>query len=233
MPSKSLLVLTHAAFEGPGSIAHWASRRNVSFAELALYKNTPFPALEEFSALIVMGGPMSVHDESDYPWLVAEKQFIAQAIAAGKKVLGICLGAQLIAHVMGAEVSKNTYPEIGWFPIRFTEQALARQEFPAELTVIHWHGDTFAIPQGYTLLASSEACQNQGFLSPNGQVLGLQFHMELDRAAMQIFIEQSGDELIQQRYVNTPAQLLRPDAAFLELNNRLDRVLDRFLADIV
>ncbi len=130
---------------------------------------------------------MNVYEEAEYPWLAAEKAFIAAAIGAGKPVLGICLGAQLIAAVLGGTVSKGPQPEIGWYPVELTpagRELPLFAGFPDRFTALHWHGDTFSIPPGATHVASSAACANQAFAYDGGRVVGLQFHLEETRESL-------------------------------------------------
>ncbi|MCM8812375.1 MAG: type 1 glutamine amidotransferase [Candidatus Omnitrophica bacterium] len=141
--------LEHVPHEGLGYIRRWARTRNYAVTKTRLYAHDIFPALNDFDWLVIMGGPMNADEEYVYPWLAAEKEFIGRAINAGKIVLGICLGAQLIARVLGAAVKKNRTPEIGWFPITLTKgaaDAVFFQGLPQVVPVLHWHGDTFAIP---------------------------------------------------------------------------------------
>src|SRR5690606_11071191 len=135
--------LQHVPFEGLGSMAAVFDRLDYSINTSHLYAGDALPALESFDWLVVMGGPMGVNDEGDYPWLAAEKQLIKQAIAAGKRVLGVCLGAQLIAQVLGARVAPNTHREIGWFAINSTPAAADTpwgEVFASNPVVFHWHG---------------------------------------------------------------------------------------------
>ena len=185
--------LQHVPFEGLGTIEEWASAQGAELSRTRLFAGEQLPEIRTVDWLIVMGGPMGIHDHGEYPWLVEEKEFIKAAIDAGKTVLGICLGAQLITDVLGAKVYAGPQKEIGWFPIR--RSAEAPELLPEELTVFHWHGDTFEIPAGATRLASSEACANQGFIY-NDRVVGLQFHLETTPASMEALVENCGIELI-------------------------------------
>ena len=177
----------HVPFEGLGLIAPWLRERGHEVSFTRWWAGDAAPGLDEFDWLIVMGGPMSVHQHRDHPWLVAEKAALCSAFAAGKRVLGVCLGAQLIADVLGAKVVQNPEREIGWWPVRAVPVASgaagARYEFPAYTTVLHWHGDTFSPPPGATRLAESAACAQQAF-AWGERVLGLQFHLEMGAAAV-------------------------------------------------
>lgn len=173
--------LQHDPLETPGVILDWAKARGHETASTLLCAGEPLPALDSFDWLVVMGGPMNVYEEDIYPWLKPEKSFLGAAIGAGKTVIGICLGAQLIACVAGGLVSKNALPEIGWLPVRLTERALADPLFAGfapEPVVLQWHGDTFSkLPAGASLLAESEACAHQAFVYKE-RVFGFQFHLE-------------------------------------------------------
>mgnify|MGYP000849044073 CR=1 FL=1 len=172
--------LQHVPFEPPGSIEAWARHAGHALAITHLYRGDPLPAVEEPDLLVVLGGPMSVHDEARYPWLIDEKRFIERAIAAGRRVLGICLGAQLIAQVLGARVYANDEKEIGWFAVEATAAARTAavfEGFPPRLLAFHWHGETFDIPAGAVHAARSAACAHQAFAFGD-RVVGLQFHLE-------------------------------------------------------
>lgn len=118
----NIQAIYHVSFEGPGGIKPWALARGHHFAETRLDRGEPLPAVDAFDWLVVMGGPMNIYEEAAYPWLPAEKALIKAAVAAGKRVLGICLGAQLLADALGAEISANPVKEIGWYPVSFTPQ---------------------------------------------------------------------------------------------------------------
>jgi GMP synthase (glutamine-hydrolysing) len=181
-------VLQHAAFEGPGEIAEWAKQRGHSVSICHLYQGDPLPVLDDFDLLVIMGGEMNIYQYRDWPWLKAEGAFVRSALAAGKKAIGICLGAQFLADALGAQVVQNREVELGWLPISWTNEAhQAFPKLPRESTVLHWHGDTFSLPEGATRLAVSEACAEQGFLIP-GKCLALQFHMEVDPALVKHFV---------------------------------------------
>ena len=208
-------IFQHVAFEGLGSMEPWLRERGHILSYTHFHAGDR-PAADGPRAdwLIVMGGPMGVHDEAELPWLKGEKRAIEAALKRGAAVLGVCLGAQLLAHVLGAPVSRNPEKEIGWFPVQLSKEAEAAwlgRVFPARFTPFHWHGDTFGIPAGALALGSSEACANQGFLY-NRNVLGLQFHPEVTSASLAALIDHCGAELAaaggkQGRYVQDAERL--------------------------
>ncbi|MEW8428881.1 MAG: C26 family cysteine hydrolase domain-containing family, partial [gamma proteobacterium symbiont of Ctena orbiculata] len=187
--------LQHVPFEGLGSIEDWLLLSGYEITATRFFESPDLPRLEEIDLLIVMGGPMSVNDEHAYPWLAKEKNFIRSVIDAGKPVLGICLGAQLIAASLGSEIYPNSVKEIGWFPISAVKSipdSLFR--FPEETTVFHWHGETFDLPSGAVCTAKSKGCQNQAFQFGR-KVIGLQFHLEPTASAANAIVENCRDEL--------------------------------------
>lgn len=223
--------LQHADFEDLGCIGPWLAERGYAVSGTALYAGEPLPAVEAFDVLIVMGGPMNIYEHAEHPWLVAEKALIRAAIAAGRRVLGICLGAQLIADVLGGPVTRNAETEIGWFPLRLTAEGRAHPllaGLPDVFTGFHWHGDTYALPLGALRLADSAACAQQAFAWDGSRVLGLQFHLEVTQAnAREWFRHES---VTPSAYVQAPEQILADTAAF-EANNRWMRaILERYVA---
>ncbi len=224
-------VLQHVEFEGPGTIADWAEAQHHQMTLTRLYADEPLPALNSFDFLVVMGGPMGVGDAEAYPWLTDEAGFIRDVAATDKPILGICLGAQLIAAALGAEVSKNKYREIGWFPINIfsTENSKIAQVIPTDLKVFHWHGDTFAIPENAQRFASSEACSNQAFVIDE-RIVGLQFHLEMTLSTAQALIEKCGDELDGSEFVQSEAQMLENKEYFKNTNKIMAALLDQLVA---
>lgn len=228
--------LQHVAFEGPAAIKAWAADRGYSLTRHRVFEGDTLPNPGDVDGLVVMGGPMGVNDGDTLPWLKSELDYIRGFIDSGKALLGICLGAQLIAHALGAKVSPNPYKEIGWFPLRTTviNKALGdshplTQIIPNNMPVFHWHGDTFAIPAGAELLASSEACNNQGFIYRD-RVLALQFHLEATHAWAQRLIEHCSDELDGSRYVQSGEQMLAEPQRFVESNRVMAQLLDTWIA---
>ena len=222
--------LMHVPFEGPAQIADWAESRGHALAFSHLFAGDALPELDAFDRLVVMGGPMGVGDEDQYPWLGAEKALIRSAIDAGRSLVGVCLGAQLIAEALGAPVTRNPHQEIGWFPIRLTEAARAHplcKDLPAEQQVLHWHGDTFALPPGALHLAESDACSQQGFLV-DGRILGLQFHLEMTPTSLRTLCSYCADELVPDTFVQSADEMLAVSPVRYEETARvLELLLDR------
>lgn len=202
----------HVPFEGLGAIEPWLAARGAQVSATRFFE-TPaaLPRLAEVDLLIAMGGPMSVNDEDEFPWLAAEKAFLRDAIDAGKAVLGVCLGAQLIAAAGGAAVYPNREREIGWFPVTTTAAAGAgrRPSLPPEFVPFHWHGETFDLPPGAVLLGGNEACANQAF-QLGERVIGLQFHLEMTPAGLRDIAHHCRAELSPPaRYVQTADEIIR------------------------
>jgi GMP synthase-like glutamine amidotransferase len=220
--------LQHVPFEGLGTMEAWLRARGHTLACTRLHAGEVPPAdATGFDWLIVMGGPMNIYQHRDHLWLLPEKRLIGAAAAAGKRVLGICLGAQLIADALGGKVFQNAEREIGWFPVRaVTAGAASRFAFPPETTVLHWHGDTFSLPPGSTWLAESEGCAHQAFAA-GPRVLGLQFHLEMTAADISRIAQACADELVPGRYMQ-PAEKL---AAGAETHGpAAEALLERLLA---
>jgi GMP synthase-like glutamine amidotransferase len=221
-------VLQHAAYEGPGEIAAWAALHDHSVSVHHLYRGDPLPRPAAFDLLVVMGGEMNIYQYRDWPWLKPESAFIRSTLAHGKRVVGICLGAQLIADALGARVFQNAEHELGWLPISWTDEArTAFPGLPAVSTVLHWHGDTFELPAGATRLAASEGCPEQGFLIRN-KCLGLQFHIEVDPSLVKQYVASQG-EWPEGPYSQTPQAILSEADSYCDPNRRLlHGVLDQF-----
>ncbi|MBV5280964.1 MAG: type 1 glutamine amidotransferase [Paludibacter sp.] len=220
--------LQHVQFEGLGCIEQWIAKKGHSVNYTRLYDKPQFPTLNEFDWLIVMGGPMGVYDEAIYPWLREEKEFIRQAIESGKTVVGICLGSQLIAEVLGAKVYPNKQKEIGWFDIHKTEFAKRDpllEQLEEEFIVFHWHGDTFDLPAESERLFSSAVCLNQAFLYKK-KVLGLQFHFEVTPHTLKEMIENGRNELVEDKTIQSATKILEQTNYFESNNQKMFRILD-------
>ena len=214
----------HVAFEGLGFIENWAQENKHQLSATKFYEKHQLPNLSSFDMLIVMGGPMGVYDEKDFPWLVEEKAFIKKAIEADKLVVGICLGAQLIAETLGAKVYANKEKEIGWFPIQKTGHFFFKS-LPEDFVVFHWHGDTFDLPKRAVHLASSKGCRNQAFLY-NKKVLALQFHMEATEKTLQQMLENGKAELKGGEFIQSEQEILEGKNYHKENNKVLENLLN-------
>lgn len=213
--------LQHVPFEGLAAIEDWTKQQSHTLTATRWYEPATLPQQEDFDMLVVMGGPMGIYDEADHPWLRDEKQFVRQSVDAGKPVLGVCLGSQLLADVLGAKVYANRHKEIGWFPVRFDPEL-----YDGELVVCHWHGDTFDLPEGAVRLAESAACKNQAYRFGD-RVYGLQFHLEMTPSSVEGMIAACGQELVKAEWVQG-AEEMRNGLHYAEAtHNVLFRLLDR------
>jgi len=175
-----LLVLQHIACEPPAAFEDELRARGLDLVRVELDEGEPLPDWREFPAIVVMGGPMGAYEEAEHPWLAAEKRLLREAVDADVPVWGVCLGAQLLAGALGARVYPGERPEVGLLPVELTPAASSDPVFgeaPPSFPTLQWHGDTFDLPAGATLLASSPAYPNQAFRI--GRSYALQFHIEV------------------------------------------------------
>ena len=219
--------LQHVPFEGLGSIEGWLKSRRAVISVSRLYENAPLPKPDAFDWLIAMGGPMSVNDEQVYPWLHPEKRLIADAIARDMVVLGICLGAQLIASALGSSVYRNKEREIGWVPIEriAAVESTVASVFPDRCEVFHWHGETFDLPPGAVRIARSAGCENQAFLIGE-RVVGLQFHLETTPSSAEALVTHCREEIVPGRFIQTEREILGSPDRFERINKIMSDLLD-------
>lgn len=194
---KEILIFKHVPFEGPGTLRDALLERGVRHREVNLYEEEAPNSLDNCGGLIIMGGPMNVYEEDEYPFLRDEDRIIKEALARRLPMVGVCLGAQLMAKAAGAKVTKGAKKEIGWYPLHLTEEARKDQAFkalPNEVEVFQWHGDTFDIPKGAVRLASSELFPNQAFrIGENAYAL--QFHIEVTSQIIEEWVRINEGEL--------------------------------------
>ncbi len=222
-------VFQHVPYEGLGSIASWLERRGAAVSWTRPWDGDRVPDLADTDLVIAMGGPMSVNDEAVFPWLRAEKDTLRAAIADGRAVLGICLGAQLIASALGAAVCGNCEREIGWFDLEARPGPANTFRFPPRVSVFHWHDETFALPAGAVQLACSEACENQVF-QLGERTMGLQCHLETTPASMVDIIAHSRGALHHGPFVQTEAAMrAAPASAYASINTLMAAVLDHLV----
>ena len=177
---SSLLVLQHIACEPPAAFEDELRSRGLDVTRVELDEGEVLPDWREFPAIVVMGGPMGAYDEAEHPWLAGEKRLLREAVEADVPVWGVCLGAQLLASALGARVYRGEQPEVGLLPVHLTPEAADDPVFgdaPGSFPTLQWHGDSFDLPDGATLLASSPAYPHQAFRV--GRSYGLQFHIEV------------------------------------------------------
>ena len=219
-------VLQHVSFEGLGGIGPWLTERKAAIGYTRFFDTATLPSPLGLDLIIIMGGPMSVNDEAELPWLRDEKHFIREAVQAGVPVLGVCLGAQLIASALGARISQNVQKEIGWFPLNAEPTDGDSFNFPKQFTAFHWHGETFDLPPGAVHLARSAASANQAF-QVGRRTLGLQFHLVTTPEGARALLENCRAELQPAPYIQTEAEILSAHAAiYAETNALLGRLLD-------
>ncbi|WP_170934721.1 type 1 glutamine amidotransferase [Hymenobacter gelipurpurascens] len=219
--------------EGPAHIAAWAKTRGHELHITRWFEPVIVaPDLSATDLLVVLGGAMGVHDEEEFPWLRLEKNAIQTALGSGKPVLGLCLGSQLIAQLLGATVGRNPEPEVGFWPVEFTAEARQTPQLghlPAEVMALHWHYDAFTLPPGAQLLATSAATSCQGFLWQD-RVIGLQFHPEADAAWLASLVGAEGHLLGSGTYVQTVPEIQNHRALLGQSPAFLFPLLDGMLA---
>ena len=225
--------LQHVAFETPGTIIEWAGGNHFSITYTHFFEeNFSFPLLTDFDVLLIMGGYMNVDEEEKFPWLKQEKRFIKDAIDAGKKIIGICLGSQLIASVLQCAVYKGKEKEIGFFPVHFSNTAKENvlfKHFLSPYTLFHWHGDTFDLPENAVVIASTDVCKHQAYLIDQ-HILGLQFHLEMNETIIEQMLLHDGEELKEEGSYIQSAEKIRDGFGCLEKNKQdLFLLLDKFL----
>jgi GMP synthase-like glutamine amidotransferase len=221
--------IQHVAFEGPANIQNWSQDHGRQISGTHIYRQEGLPGRDEFDWLVIMGGPMNIYEEKEYPWLATEKEFIAKAIEGHKIVLGICLGAQLIADVLGGRVMRNSHKEIGWFPVTLKPEGLSSKPFrgfPKEFPALHWHGDTFSLPPGAVMLAESEACPAQAFSANGDRVLALQFHLESSVESVSALIQNCSDELVEGKYIQRAETILGKKENFSSIHGAMLRLFE-------
>lgn len=235
MNKANVHVFQHVAFEGSGYIEEWLNKNDYSIGLTRFFQaGFTLPEVEDIDALIILGGPMSVYDEFEYPWLHQEKAFIEDCIDAGKKVLGICLGAQLIAVCMGARVCTAVNKEIGWFPILPTDECRTvpwlYELFGEYPVVFHWHGDKFDIPYDGSLdVLSSHANNNQAFLKDDN-IIGLQFHLEITQASVEEMLRNGAHELKTAAHIQSEIEIRRGIQHIDCCHDLMATILERWLA---
>jgi GMP synthase (glutamine-hydrolysing) len=212
--SQRLQIFQHVPFEDAAHLAVWAQRQGFTTSVTRWFAGDPPPAADDFDWLVIMGGPMNIYEHRNHPWLVREKAVIAEAVRLKKKIVGVCLGAQLLADSLGARVCQNPHKEIGWLPVNWSPAAAEKNPaLPGASTVLHWHGDTFDLPAGGEPVAGSAACANQGF-TVGGHILAFQFHLESTPESVAKLCQNCRAELEPAAYVQTEPAILADHSHF-------------------
>ncbi len=198
-------ILQHEPNEWIGSMSSWFNEKAYSLNTVLVYKNETLPTVDEFDWLIIMGGGMSVYEEHTFPWLALEKALIRQAVKADKKLLGICLGGQLIASALGADVYPGEQQEIGWFMVEKTNNAATW--LPAKFKPLSWHGDRFDLPDDAVSFAKSAVTPHQGFCIGT-TIWALQFHLEATEHSVKDFYAVSEKPMPEGEYVQHYQQMI-------------------------
>ncbi len=224
---KEILIFKHVPFEGPGTFREELDKRGLKFREVNLYQGEAPKNLDGCGGLIIMGGPMNVYEEAEYPFLKDEDRLIKEALAKKIPIIGVCLGAQLMAKAAGAKVTKGKKKEIGWYPLHITDEAKSDPVFkvlPKEVEVFQWHGDTFDIPKGAVRLASSDLFPNQAFRMGNN-AYAFQFHIEVTNKIIKEWIEINQTELEGVRdYIDSKKVLAESREKAAELKKLADNI---------
>jgi len=227
----NILLIQHDPLDGPGVLLEWAQFRGHSIAFYPISEGGPLPLLESFDLLVSLGGPMGAYEEEKYPWLKTEKDYLRQAIAAGKKILGLCLGCQLLAEALGGKAFRHTRKEFGWQPIEPLPEGTTWFGTNDSFQAFQWHGDTYSLPPGAVNLARNEATEQQAFLldGPSGnQALGLQFHLEWTEQMTRDALKEPDIAPPKSDFIQSPEEILSDLSLFSKSKERFFLLLDRF-----
>ena len=199
-----IVIIKHIDIEGPGTFKEYLVSAGFAFRIVNLAKNEALPSLDEYKAIVSLGGPMNVYETDKYPFLTKEENFLKEALAERKPILGICLGAQILAKITGAAVEKTTTKEIGWCDVELTQEASSDPLFDGlgqRFSVFQWHEDTFGIPIGGRLLAKGAKCRNQAFRFGDC-AWGLQFHPEITKDMIVEWLDYCQNDLDRDKLLN-------------------------------
>ncbi len=226
-----LVYLQHDPLDGPGTLLDWAESRGYTNSQCLICEGEPLPSIESFDLLVILGGPMGAYEAEKYPWLELEKQYLREAFASGKKILGLCLGTQLIAEALGGKAFRHSCKEFGWQPIEPTTAGLewfSWDQGKGSFLAFQWHGDTYTLPPGAVQLAKNTACEQQAFAIGN-QVLGLQFHLEWTEAMMRKALVEPGVAPPPSASVQTPEEIMSDPSLFESGQKLFFSLMDRFV----
>ena len=224
----NILCLTHADFETPGIIEQWALEQNLAFQIKRPYRGESLPDIDPFDFLIIMGGPQSPLKLDQFPYLSLEINLIRSAIAQNKKIVGFCLGAQLIGEALGAKTERSPEKEVGVYPITLTsegEKDRLLKDFPSSFPVIHWHNDMPGLTQDSVVLASSLGCPRQ-VVRYKENIYGFQCHLEITLAGIKTMLAAVPEDLNPSKFTQSETVLLNQD--YRSINDKMIQILDVF-----
>lgn len=221
-----ILFIKHIEIEGPGTMGDFLDEKGVQYDTVNIFDNEPLPNdFSQYGAIVILGGPMNVYEEDENPFLKDEDHLIKIAIKNRVPMLGLCLGAQLIAKATGAKVTKNPVKEIGWFKVSLTDEGKQDQLFgdlQSEIEVFQWHGDTFEIPENGVNLGFSKLCKNQAYRYSDN-VYGLQFHLEVTKEMVAQWLSAYSDEIAPMKEVNSE-EILQYAKSFSDAYNKQAKI---------
>ncbi|MDY0361229.1 MAG: type 1 glutamine amidotransferase [Desulforegulaceae bacterium] len=222
---KKILVVKHVPFEGPGFISSWAASKSIGVDIISSWKDE-LPDVSDDQGVVIMGGPMSVND--DIVFIKKEMLWVKKLLEKNHKVLGICLGAQIIANALGASVFKGKEPEIGWFPV-FLDKSIENEGlkniFNESELVFHWHGEAFDLPMGANRIFFNDASDCQGFYK--GNAAGFQFHMETQIETAKALIENCPEDIEKRGvFIQAKEEILKDNKNFDSINSLMNSFLD-------
>jgi GMP synthase (glutamine-hydrolysing) len=214
--SRNVIVLQHAASENLGTIEDALTACGVAFEYVRSFEGQPVPSgVDGASGLIVMGGPMGVYETDKFPFLRQEMNLMEAFLKAERPILGVCLGSQLLAAVLGAPVKKGRAKEIGWFPVRLAPASAADalwKDQPSPIVAYHWHGDIFDLPKGAVALASSDITPLQSYRFGD-RAYGILFHLEVTETHIRKMLDEFAGEIRQEKL--SASEILKKSEAFL------------------
>ena len=225
-------LIEHDPGHSPTNIEPWARKRGHSLSKTEIFRGEPFPAADTYDWLMVMGGSQHAWEEPLYPWLVSEKEGIAQALARKKIILGICFGAQLLAEALGGKVFPNRQKEIGWYPVVQTPEGRSSvffQDIPERFTTFHWHSDHFDLPAGAVRLAFNDCSTNQAFIHPEYPLLVLQFHPEYTREMVRHYAQEFGSDWPPGPFVAGKGKTLTQTESLPDTYGLMEKILDNMV----
>ena len=211
------------------NITIWAKKKDYTITKTDVFNQEPFPHRDDFDWLMIMGGFQHIWQEEANRWLIAEKKFLDDTLRAGKIVLGICLGAQLLAEAFGGRAFTNKHPEIGWHEVSLNPEgknSFLFKDVPDGFLTFHWHFDHFSLPAGCTCLASSEPTVNQAFIHNESSAVGLQFHPEYTCRMVKFYAGQYGHEWVPGPFVIGKADVLAQTEQIPDTYWLMEKLLD-------